>query len=118
MHYEHSDDPMTQCKQLAWACRETCQRTLFKHCLEMGGEHVAQDHVKLMIDCIQICQVAADFITRDSENHTSVCETCAYICDKCATSCEAIGGDHMQACAEACRKCAEMCKQMSGQSHA
>ncbi len=107
-------DMMTECKQLAWACRETCQRTLFKYCLQMDGEHSAPRHVKTMIDCIQICQVAADFITRESENHTSVCETCATICDKCVTSCEMLGGEHMQACANACRKCADMCRKMTG----
>lgn len=105
-------DNMTECKQMAWACRETCQKTLFKYCLQMGHEHAAADHVKTMIDCIQICQVAADFITRESDSHTNVCETCAAICEECIASCEAIGGEHMKACADACRKCAEICRSM------
>ncbi|HEY0901410.1 MAG TPA: four-helix bundle copper-binding protein [Micavibrio sp.] len=106
-------DPMAHCKHTAWSCRDTCQRTLFKHCLQMGDQHVAEEHVKLMMDCIDICQLTADFITRCSVNHTSVCQTCADICEKCAASCEAIGGDHMIACAEACRKCAGTCHEMA-----
>ena len=50
--------------QQCWDCRDTCQATLYNYCLAQGGHHVEQAHVRLMEDCIQICQTAADFMTR------------------------------------------------------
>jgi hypothetical protein len=103
---------MQDCIQACWRCRNECQITLLNHCLPMGGEHVAEDHVKIMMDCIQICQVAADFITRNSYLYAEVCETCAEICDACADSCEEIGGREMERCARICRECADLCREM------
>jgi len=104
---------MQDCKELCSSCRTHCQETLVRHCLQMGGEHVAPDHVKLMLDCIDICQTAADFMDRESALHAYVCEACARVCDACADSCEKIDGDEMKKCAEVCRKCAESCRHMS-----
>lgn len=103
---------LKHCIQLCWECRDTCQTTLFNHCLKEGGHHVAEDHVKLMADCIQICQASADFMTRDSAMHASVCAACADVCEACAKSCEAMDDDVMKACAETCRKCAAECREM------
>ena len=107
-------DKMKECKELCWSCRTECQQTLVHHCLEMGGEHVAKEHVKLMLDCIQICQTAADFMDRESELHAYTCETCARICEACAESCERIDSEEMRKCADTCRQCAESCRDMSG----
>ncbi len=107
-----SDNPMTTGIQLCWECRATCQETLYQHCLDMGGEHVAAAHVKAMTDCIEICQVAADFMTRRSPLHMVVCAACAAICSACATSCDHIAGDTMKACADLCRRCAKACDDM------
>lgn len=104
---------MQDCINLCWTCRDECQKTFFNHCLAMGGKHVAQDHAKLMADCIEMCQTAADFMTRQSALHTSVCGTCADVCDACADSCEEIGGKEMEHCADTCRRCAESCRAMS-----
>ena len=93
-------------------CFTTCQETLFNYCLPKGGKHSEAEHVKLMIDCIQICQTASDFMARGSKLHASVCNSCAEICEACAKSCENIGGEEMKKCAEVCRKCAESCRKM------
>lgn len=99
------------CIKLCWDTRHQCQTTLTKHCLPMGGTHVADAHVNAMIDCISICQVAADFMTRGSPLHTSVCAACALICDACAESCEIFSDDkEMLHCAEMCRACAKACR--------
>lgn len=109
----HIQKEMRDCIALCWQCRALCQETLFSHCLEMGGEHVAPNHVKLMADCIQACQVAADFMTRDSALHVSTCAACADICEACAKSCDAIDSKEMKQCAEFCRQCAKSCRDMS-----
>lgn len=103
---------MQECIRQCWDCRHLCQDTLYRHCLPIGGPHVEEAHVKLMVDCIQICQAAADFMTRDSQMHMDVCRVCADICDACAKACERIGDESMMACAKACRACAESCRSM------
>lgn len=105
----HSRD-IEACIRSCWECRHECQTTFYNHCLEEGGEHLDTSHVKLMADCIQICQLTADFMTRNSDNHDTVCRACSEICEACGNSCEAI--DDMSSCAQACYKCAKLCRDM------
>ncbi|MBN8532093.1 MAG: four-helix bundle copper-binding protein [Alphaproteobacteria bacterium] len=100
------------CIQLCWKCRHECQETLYQYCLEKGEEHVEQAHVKLMTDCIQACQTAADFMTRGSALHAHECAACAEICEACAESCEAMEDERMKRCAVICRECAQSCREM------
>jgi hypothetical protein len=107
-------DPMLRdCISECWTCRDACQSTLYNHCLDVGGQHVMTAHVRIMADCIQACQTAADFMTRGSNHHAAICTACADVCEACAESCEALDDNHMRACAEACRSCAESCRSMS-----
>ena len=109
----HQPDPqMEECIRQCWECRDVCQDTLYNHCLEMGGKHAETQHVKLMADCIQACQTAADFMRRGSQLHASECAACADVCEACAQSCERIGGEEMKRCAEACRAWAKSCREM------
>lgn len=113
MHH-HTDPKLHHCIELCWSCRDTCQSLLFNHCLDHG--HTRPEHVRLMMDCIQICQAAADFMNRNSPLHAHVCKACAEICEACAVSCEAMGGDmEMARCAAVCRRCAQSCREMSAQ---
>lgn len=102
-------DEMQGCIENCWNCRHACQTTLFNHCLEVGGTHVAPEHVKLMTDCIQICQLAADAMVRQSPQYADICAACAKICEACAESCEALDTPEMKHCAETCRQCADIC---------
>jgi hypothetical protein len=108
-----TDPAMRDCIQQCWDCRDTCQATLYNYCLEQGGHHVEQAHVRLMADCIQACQTAADFMTRGSELHAVMCSACAEVCDACAESCEAMEDEAMDLCARTCRDCADSCRRMS-----
>ena len=103
---------MQECMELCMECADTCQKTLYEHCLPMGGKHAEANHVKLMTDCIKACQTAADFMSRNSKYHAYQCEACAEICEACAKSCEKIGGKEMEKCAEICRACADSCREM------
>ncbi len=113
-HMNHMDENMKSCIETCNECRDECEIMLYQHCLEAGGKHVEQAHVKLMADCIEACQTAAHFMLRGSDNHALYCSACAEICEACTDSCEEIGGKEMAACAETCRKCAESCREMSG----
>ncbi len=102
---------MQQCIDNCRNCHETCLAMLSRHCLEQGGAHVEAEHVRLMLDCIQICQTSADFMTRGSAMHSHICKVCSAICKACAESCEKVGG--MDDCVAACQKCSESCGSMA-----
>jgi len=113
-HMTHMDKNMKDCIETCNECRDECEATFYQHCLEMGEDHAEQKHVRLMADCIEICQTAAHFMLRGSEQHMAICAACADICDACADSCEELDGEEMKNCAETCRKCAESCRAMGG----
>jgi len=106
-------EPMQRCIQECLQCHRICLETV-THCLHKGGQHAEAAHIRLLLDCVEICQTSANFMLRGSELHTRTCGVCAEVCERCARSCEQIGGDEqMQACAEACRRCAESCQHMA-----
>lgn len=109
-----NEQALQDCIRHCWECRHHCQTELYTYCLQEGGEHAQAGHVKLMTDSIQICQISADFMTRQSEYHEATCRACAEICRACAASCREIGMDD---CADICQACADSCAAMAGASH-
>jgi hypothetical protein len=106
---------MDECIASCQDCHEICLATAIGHCLPMGGRHAAAEHVRLMLDCAEICQTAGNFMMRSSTLHTQICELCATICEQCARDCDRFSDDEpMRRCAETCRRCAASCRQMSG----
>ena len=68
--------------------------------------------IKLDMDCAQICEITAAFISRGSDHAEHLKKECAEICRKCAEECgKHSHHEHCRECAEACRKCAEACSQ-------
>jgi hypothetical protein len=107
------NEPMQACIQECLDCHRICLETMV-HCLEQGGRHAEADHIRLLLDCAEICQTSANFMLRGSDLHPMTCEVCAEVCAECADSCESFDGDaRMQNCAEACRSCAESCQTMA-----
>lgn len=104
---------MQACIDACWSCHSICQQTI-QHCLGMGGQHVAKDHIRLMQDCVQICETSADFMLRGSPLHVHTCAACAEVCQQCAEDCDRLDGPEMKRCADACRSCAESCRRMAG----
>ncbi len=105
---------MQQCIDECLNCHSICLETV-AHCLQQGGKHAEARHIRLLLDCAEICQTSANFMLRGSDLHTRTCAVCAEVCERCAESCDQFGNDtRMQACAEACRRCAESCRQMAG----
>ena len=106
---------MQACIDACVTCHRVCAETL-QHCLNLGGPHAEADHVRLMLDCVQICQTSADFMIRSSPLHVHTCGACAEVCQLCADDCERLARDdeHMRRCADECRRCAESCRAMSG----
>lgn len=97
-------------------CHNICLGMAMTHCLEKGGEHARPQHLRLMLDCADICAVTADFLARKSQFHTQSCAFCADICDTCAADCAQIG--QMEESEEACRAAAEACRIAARLDHA
>jgi len=109
-------EEMLQCLKNCQECHSVCLITV-AHCLGMGGEHAERDHIRLMLDCAQICQTSADFMLRGSGLHARTCAVCAEVCALCAEDCSRFPEDRqMKACVEACRVCAASCRRMASGS--
>lgn len=110
------DSQIEDCMRKLLHCHKTCLGMAMTHCLEMGGEHARPQHLRLMLDCAQICATTGDFLARKSQFHTQIAIFCATVCDTCAQDCENIG--EMEESAKACRACAESCRQAARLDHA
>ena len=108
------DQHMQNCLKLCQECHSICTATA-QHCLEMGGKHAEGEHIRLLLDCAEICQTSANFMMRKSPQHMSTCRICAEICLSCADSCARVNSQDlvMKNCEEVCRRCAQSCQQMA-----
>lgn len=105
---------MRNCIQNCTDCHNICTETA-QHCLDMGGKHAEESHIRLLLDCAGICATSANFMLRGSDFHGKTCGVCAEICEKCADECERLadGDELMLRCAETCRRCAASCREMA-----
>lgn len=119
MDGHHMSEEMRRCIQLCQDCHATCIQ-MISHCLKLGGQHAAPDHIRLLMDCAQICMTTADYMARESLLHDRMCGLCSEICRLCAESCEQVGGDDqmIKQCAELCRRCAGSCERMASKDGA
>jgi hypothetical protein len=106
-------EEMQRCIQACLDCHRICLETV-THCLQMGGKHADPAHIRLLLDCAEICQTSANFMLRGSDLHGRTCAVCAEVCERCAQDCAQFDDAQMKACAEACRRCAESCRRMAG----
>ncbi len=50
-----------QCIDNCVDCHNICTETA-NHCLTLGGAHADAAHIRLLLDCAEICQTSADFM--------------------------------------------------------
>ena len=116
----HSDysEPMLACIQNCQDCHRACLQTLV-YCMQQGGRHARPDHLRLLMDCAEICLTSANFMLRASDLYRHTCAACAEVCRQCAAECAAMGDDpRMKALADTCRHCADSCAAMAGNAMA
>ena len=89
-----------------WNCRDECHAALSNRVLEMGEGNVNARTVTTLTDCAAICQLMAEFMTRQSPMSHELADACAVICRDCAVQCEELNGAAMMRCAEICSRCA------------
>jgi hypothetical protein len=107
---------MRECIARCQSCHSVCSETI-TYCLRQGGPHAEPDHIRLMLDCVEICQTSANFMLRGSDLHPLTCGACAEICERCAEDCDRMGEDEtMRRCVDECRRCAESCRRMAEQA--
>jgi hypothetical protein len=112
-HHPHHTAEMDACIRACRECSAVCTDTI-RHCLTMGGDHAAPDHIALMQTCAAICTTDADAMARGTPGHEAICAACAEICRRCAESCERLGSDEaMKRCADASRRCERTCREMA-----
>jgi hypothetical protein len=105
---------MEQCIENCTNCHRVCLETAARHFNGEAAPKLEEKHVRLLLDCAEICRTSADFMIRGSEVHAHTCQACATICESCADACDQMGTDpYMAACAEICRRCAESCREMA-----
>ncbi len=100
---------LAECIEACADCETVCQESVM-HSLQRGGEHAHLLHMRLLLDCAQLCSTTHDLMLRSSDFYHQQCRVCAEACERCAQSCERLGGEQMRRCAEACRRCAEACR--------
>jgi len=109
---------MQQCVQNCRDCHRICMLTM-THCFAQGGEMCEATHIRLLMDCAEICQTSANFMLRASDLHPYTCATCAQVCEQCKAACERFSdNDQMRLCADACQRCADSCHYMAESSMA
>ena len=102
---------ITNCLENCVLCHRVCFTMATTHCLEVGGEHVAPNHLRLMLLCAEICQTSAKFLMAGAPLHVEICRACATVCRECAEDCSRLEG--MDECVAACRECAQTCERMA-----
>lgn len=107
--------PMQECINACWDCHQICLRTALTHCLKAGGDHVGENHFRLMMNCAEVCQTSANLQLSNSTFSKQQCTLCAAVCEACCHSCE--GMDGMEEVMQACKLCAKSCNNMSGSKH-
>ena len=110
--HQKMNDGIRDCIKACLDSSDVCRQTI-THCLSKGGVHADASHIQLLLDCAEICQTSASFMSRQSTRHSGVCLICSDICQKCAESCRVFDDKAMSQCAEACDRSAESCEQMA-----
>ena len=87
----HPSQEMLDCIQNCLDCHRACVQTV-GYCLEVGGPHSEPAHIRLMLDCAEICQTSANFMMRGSDLQHATCAACAEICRACWEECRAMAG--------------------------
>jgi hypothetical protein len=113
---EALNEVVQDCLEACTECELVCKEAVV-HCLRLGGAQAEAEHVKLLLDCAEICSVSVSAMLRRSEFAERVCGLCADVCHRCAESCDQVadGDEWMADCAEVCRNCAGACRVMVGE---
>lgn len=96
------------CGATCGKCREECLKTL-AYCLKKGGKHADPEHIQVLMDCIDFCDLSSKLTARNSPMAAKLCQLCTDVCARCAKSCEDLKDPNLQACVDLCKQCSQAC---------
>lgn len=109
MFYE--DQEAERCIDALQACYAVCMRSVSYGYVKESGP-LQEEHVRLMIDCAEMCQTAANFLIRESDHYLRICREAAEICKDLVSSCEGVDG--MEGILSICDECVSACRVIVG----
>jgi hypothetical protein len=105
---------MRECIESTSECYTVCAETL-NYSLD-GGRSLADElHLRLLIDCCEVCQTTQNTLLRSSDLGMMLAAVCVEACEKVAESCRRVDGsdEKLTACAEVCDRTADCCRQLA-----
>lgn len=101
-----------ECIRQCQLCDATCSE-MVTHSLRIGGRCAEAAHIRLLLDCAELCRLCAGFLLRGSELEARVCGLCADVCELCGINCERLGNDAgIKHCAQVCLRCSGQCRKI------
>ena len=97
------------------ACNETHEAALrtLAWATSEGSDAATPEFVRLLADCAEITQTAANFMLRGSELHHETCKACEEVCEAVFEACEQSGIDEVEDFKDQVKTCADQCREMS-----
>lgn len=93
------------CQNTKHMCLETAC-----YCMQMGGDYLADQSVRLLLDMAALCHSSLDTALRVTWLHAHTIATLVATGKKAAAICERFTHDErMMRCAELCRECVAYC---------
>jgi hypothetical protein len=106
-------EEVRQCIDATSNCYTVCTETL-TYSLNGVGLLSESEHVRLLIDCCEVCQTTQNTLLRGSDLGLMLTAVCVEACEKVAESCRRVDGDEqLLACAETCDQTADCCRQLA-----
>jgi hypothetical protein len=105
---------MRDCIEATSACYTACAETLNYSSHEVGGIPDLR-HLRLLIDCSEVCQTTQDGMLRASELGIMLAAVCVEACEKVAESCRQLdpSDEQLAMCAEVCDHTADCCRRLA-----
>lgn len=105
---------MRECIESTSECYTVCAETL-NYSLDGGGSLADEHHLRLLIDCCEVCQTTQNSLLRSSDLGMMLAAVCVEACEKVAESCRRVDGSDEQfaECAEVCDRTADCCRQLA-----
>jgi hypothetical protein len=102
------------CIEATSACYTVCTETL-SYSLDGGGHLFDERHLRLLIDCCEVCQTTQNALLRSSEVGTMLAAVCVEVCEKVAENCRKVDGmdSQLMECAETCDHTADCCRRLA-----
>lgn len=106
-------DKYRTCIEACLDCAQECEHCATA-CLQEEDPKMMERCIRLDRDCADMCVLAAQMMSRDSEFAHDFCRLCAEICAACGEECRKHDMAHCQRCADACERCSKECESMAG----